>query len=251
MSLLIVDDDNTTTLLVRHMANKMGYVCQVANDGSEAIRAAYESHFDFILMDIYMPIRNGLDAAREIRLCCPGSESTVIIGLLSREEISMRSRCLEAGMDDIMIKPVDKFMLSKCFSSQRNKPNNRVHDGIGILLSDHSESVHEENQENSDFSLRDLLFVLQSTRQGVWHPHQCQILPCQAETRLKSNGSSMDQIFPKICFTWIGCRAKCSEASAMLLRSALPTFRLILFIAHACVDALPRILIASLGGSNR
>eukprot|EP00291_Cryptomonas_curvata_P006322 CAMPEP_0172188262 /NCGR_PEP_ID=MMETSP1050-20130122/21814_1 /TAXON_ID=233186 /ORGANISM="Cryptomonas curvata, Strain CCAP979/52" /LENGTH=232 /DNA_ID=CAMNT_0012862713 /DNA_START=81 /DNA_END=775 /DNA_ORIENTATION=- len=109
--ILIVDDDFTTCLLAKRMVTELGFACELASDGAEAVRAVAESHFDVVLMDIYMPVLNGLHASIAIRSLHPDSAGPSIYGLISGDEAAMRPRCIEAGMDGVLMKPIDRAAL--------------------------------------------------------------------------------------------------------------------------------------------
>jgi CheY-like chemotaxis protein len=82
--------------------------CTVVGDGLSAVEAWEESDYDFILMDVQMPVMDGLSATRMIR----EKESergghTIIIALTAYAMAGDRKRCLDAGMDEYMSKPID------------------------------------------------------------------------------------------------------------------------------------------------
>jgi CheY-like chemotaxis protein len=109
---LVVDDDFTTCLLVKKMLADLGFGCELASNGDEAVQAVSASHFDIVLMDIFMPVMNGLDASIAIQSSAfSDSERPAIYGLISGEETIMRAQCIEAGMEDILMKPIDRLTL--------------------------------------------------------------------------------------------------------------------------------------------
>jgi CheY-like chemotaxis protein len=109
--ILVVDDDLTTCLLAKRMVTELGFVCELASDGAEAVRALSESHFDVVLMDIYMQILSGLHATIAIRSLHPDSAGPAIYGLISGDEAAMRRQCTEADMDGVVMKPIDRTAL--------------------------------------------------------------------------------------------------------------------------------------------
>lgn len=228
MSLLIVDDDFTTTLLVQHMAKKIGFTCKTAVDGFEAVRSASAFNFDFILMDIYMPGLNGFDAAREIRSSCPGSEAIVIIGLLSGDEISMRSRCLEAGMDDVVMKPIDMCMLRECLSLRRQPK---------CLRNQHPQRDELENARPS--------VTLESNLSERHTPSSPGVVEIQEGQHLGHSGARARPeesiLSPKNhCFTSIKYPAKEIEISVILFQVVLVGFFVIVLIQTITIACRPR-----------
>lgn len=86
------------------MLEKLGAECVVAENGRAAVEFALAGHFDLILMDCQMPEMDGFEACRRIRGAGVG---TRIVALTADAVPGERERCLEAGMDDFLTKPVD------------------------------------------------------------------------------------------------------------------------------------------------
>ncbi len=104
--LLLVDDSSINQRIALRMLGALGYRADVANDGAEAVRAAERRPYDIILMDVQMPVLDGLAACREIRgRPLPGSQPWIIA--MTAEALSGdEARCRDAGMDDYVAKPV-------------------------------------------------------------------------------------------------------------------------------------------------
>lgn len=64
---LLVDDDEVVQMLVQRRLNSLGIECSLASTGTEAIEALRKEIFDFIIMDINMPVQDGIDSVRWIR----------------------------------------------------------------------------------------------------------------------------------------------------------------------------------------
>ena len=77
-----------------------------AEDGRQAIAAAQSEAFDLILMDVQMPEIDGLQATYQIRLSLSNSKQPRIVGLTANALSEERERCLEAGMNDKLSKPL-------------------------------------------------------------------------------------------------------------------------------------------------
>jgi len=90
---------------------KMGHTAEIVANGREAVQAVRRRDFDMILMDCFMPEMDGLEAAAEIRRLEASSRRVPIIALTANAMKGDRDRCLEAGMDDYLSKPVDLVLL--------------------------------------------------------------------------------------------------------------------------------------------
>jgi CheY-like chemotaxis protein len=87
------------------MLDKVGCTVTVANNGIEALQALREQEFDFVLMDMQMPLMDGLEATRRIVAEWPGVHPP-IIALTANAMAEDRERCLDAGMQDFVAKPI-------------------------------------------------------------------------------------------------------------------------------------------------
>jgi CheY-like chemotaxis protein/GAF domain-containing protein/HPt (histidine-containing phosphotransfer) domain-containing protein len=105
--ILVVEDNPINQRVVSGMLKKWGHHVDVAADGVEAVNAVARFPFDLVLMDCQMPEMDGLEAARLIRRSPPGGGRHLPIIALTADVISSaRERCLAAGMDDYLSKPV-------------------------------------------------------------------------------------------------------------------------------------------------
>ncbi len=103
-SILIVEDNHINQMVTRKILEKEGVTCEIAENGEEAVSMAKTSSYDLILMDINMPVKNGIEATQEIR-----AFNTIIpiIALTAVEVDEIRYRIFECGMNDIIVKPYD------------------------------------------------------------------------------------------------------------------------------------------------
>lgn len=106
--ILIVDDNRTNRKLIEVFLDRLGLPHKSAENGVEAIAQAETLRPDLILMDVSMPVMNGLDAARKIRAREQGTNDrpTRIIGLTAHSSPEDRQACLDAGMNEHMAKPI-------------------------------------------------------------------------------------------------------------------------------------------------
>jgi signal transduction histidine kinase/CheY-like chemotaxis protein len=103
--ILIVEDNRINQQVVAGLLTKKGYHTTVANHGGEALAALETADFDLVLMDVQMPVLDGLETTRRIRLD-ERWRNLPIVGLTAHAMAGDRERCLEAGMSDYLPKPV-------------------------------------------------------------------------------------------------------------------------------------------------
>jgi len=103
--ILVVEDNPTNQKVVAGLLGKRGYQTTVANHGGEALEALEKSTFDLVLMDVQMPILDGLETTRLIRQDARW-RTLPIVGLTAHAMVGDRQRCLDAGMNDYLAKPV-------------------------------------------------------------------------------------------------------------------------------------------------
>jgi len=104
--ILVVDDEPMNREVAQMQLEAVGLVVDTAEDGAEAVTLAQEMVYMAIFMDMQMPNVNGLEATREIRQL-PGYREIPIIAMTANAFAEDKARCLEAGMDDFLIKPFD------------------------------------------------------------------------------------------------------------------------------------------------
>jgi signal transduction histidine kinase/CheY-like chemotaxis protein len=106
LRVLIVEDNAVNRHVARALLERRGCDVQTAVDGAEAIEAVVQGGYDLVLMDCRMPRMDGFEATRRIRAAEAGRRRTTIVGFTAGAMPSDRERCLAAGMDDQLTKPV-------------------------------------------------------------------------------------------------------------------------------------------------
>ncbi len=107
LRILVVEDNKVNQLLATTMLKKAGHRSDVASNGIEAIEAVRSRPYDLVLMDVQMPELDGFAATRRIR-ALPEKTSTIpIIAMTANAMRGDRERCLQAGMNDYLSKPID------------------------------------------------------------------------------------------------------------------------------------------------
>ena len=103
---LLAEDNPVNQQVGRAMLEKLGCRVDIAGDGREAVRMATRLPYSVVLMDLQMPEMDGLEATQAIRAAEDGTARIPIVALTANAMASDRERCLAAGMDDFIAKPV-------------------------------------------------------------------------------------------------------------------------------------------------
>jgi signal transduction histidine kinase/ActR/RegA family two-component response regulator len=108
LRLLLVEDNAVNQKVALTMLKRLGHAADVANHGGEGLAAVRERDYDIVLMDWHMPEMNGLEATLAIRRELPPGRQPWIIGLTANAMTGDREKCIQAGMDDYITKPLRK-----------------------------------------------------------------------------------------------------------------------------------------------
>ena len=120
LHLLVAEDNEMNQFVTRETLKRAGCTCQIVSDGSQAIQALEEGEFDAVLMDCQMPVMDGLEATRRIReqeASAPDSRRLPIIALTAEAIAGDREKCLAAGMDGYVSKPISPTELFAAIDS--------------------------------------------------------------------------------------------------------------------------------------
>ena len=103
---LVVDDNAANQKVALRMVERLGYRADVASTGAEAVTMLGRGHYDALLIDCQMPEMDGYEATRQIRHNERGGRRVPIIAMTADAVSGERERCLAAGMDDYITKPI-------------------------------------------------------------------------------------------------------------------------------------------------
>ena len=109
-TILIADDDKKSIKLLRDFLQASGYSVAVARDGRETVALAQERKPDLILMDIRMPVMDGIAAMKELKTD-PNTDRIPIIAITAHAMRGDKESFIQQGFDDFLAKPVDIHVL--------------------------------------------------------------------------------------------------------------------------------------------
>jgi two-component system, sensor histidine kinase and response regulator len=104
--ILVVEDYAPNQDVVNMHLTNAGHIVDVAENGKEAVQACEKNSYDLILMDVQMPEMNGIDATNIIRTGDSSCQNVPIIALTANAEGDTKKSCLQAGMNDVITKPI-------------------------------------------------------------------------------------------------------------------------------------------------
>jgi CheY-like chemotaxis protein/HPt (histidine-containing phosphotransfer) domain-containing protein len=106
LRLLLADDNPINQKVSLSVLHKLGYSADIANNGLEVLKALEQKAYDILFLDVQMPEMDGLEAARQICQRWPTEKRPCIIAMTGNALTGDREKCLSAGMDDYISKPV-------------------------------------------------------------------------------------------------------------------------------------------------
>jgi len=112
---LVVEDDWGNQRVIDLLLRRLGIDVQIVDNGAEAVARIAEGGWDLVLMDQHMPGMDGTEATRLIRERHEGA-ALPIVALTASVRREDRERCLAAGMNDFLTKPVRQDDLRACFA---------------------------------------------------------------------------------------------------------------------------------------
>jgi len=105
LSVLLVEDNDLNQQVAKEILADAGMLVDVAEDGAVALRMVQGNSYDIVLMDMQMPVMDGVTATREIRKL--GISALPIIAMTANAMQADRDACMDAGMNDFLSKPID------------------------------------------------------------------------------------------------------------------------------------------------
>jgi len=133
LTILIVDDYSDTRTLLSSWLRTQGYRIIEARDGQEGVFQASQSHPDLILMDLAMPVLDGIEATRQIRQCQALSQTPIFV-ISAYATRDVKADALAAGCTEIFSKPLDfSLLLSKIQGAVSNHHLNQAKANVAAV----------------------------------------------------------------------------------------------------------------------
>jgi len=120
LNILIAEDNEINASVVYSHLTDLGHNVDIATDGTTALYAMHKHPYQLVLMDIYMPNIDGIEATLQWRRMEKGKAHIPIIALTASATAEEKERCLQAGMDDFLTKPVHEAQLKKILDQYTN-----------------------------------------------------------------------------------------------------------------------------------
>ncbi|MFK7807626.1 MAG: response regulator [Saprospiraceae bacterium] len=158
LEILVAEDNSMNRKYIKRVFEKWDLNYEIAVNGKEAVEKAKVKKYDLILMDLQMPVMDGIDAARIIRSIANPNKESIIIALTASAITSHKTQALEAGMNDFITKPFTpdqlKVVINNYFSESKTDGDN-----------------HHETQLNKTEPTEDASTTEQHISFTAFHPH--------------------------------------------------------------------------------
>ena len=120
LSILVAEDNQANQFIIKAILEKRNHRITLVENGEQALDALKVNSYDLVLMDMVMPVMDGVTAAREIRKRY-GDTAPPIIALTANAGLADKTKCLNAGMRDVLTKPLNSQLLDKRINELVNK----------------------------------------------------------------------------------------------------------------------------------
>jgi len=107
LRVLVAEDNPVNQMVVATLLRRLGCQVDVVADGRKAVEACAVTAYDLVFMDCMMPLMDGYDATRAIRSTAVAGHRLPVVALTAKNLDGDRERCLAAGMDDYLTKPIE------------------------------------------------------------------------------------------------------------------------------------------------
>ena len=146
--ILLVEDNPINQVVAKNLLINLGAQVEIANNGAEALACLERGHFDAILMDCQMPVMDGYTATRVIRKSHQDYNEIHIIAMTANAMSGDREKCLAAGMDDYLTKPIDTMSLENSLLNALNMPSEQRKTENSTIIA--PEISSEDNEQEAE-----------------------------------------------------------------------------------------------------
>ena len=126
LRVLVAEDNRVNQFVALKMLEKLGVRADLVADGGPAITAVSKTHYDLVLMDVEMPGMDGLTATQQVRASLSADLQPTIWGLTAHATLEYRDRCLHAGMNGCLTKPLDPEKLRSVIAELSSRVDDRT-----------------------------------------------------------------------------------------------------------------------------
>jgi CheY-like chemotaxis protein/HPt (histidine-containing phosphotransfer) domain-containing protein/anti-sigma regulatory factor (Ser/Thr protein kinase) len=149
LQILVAEDNLVNQKVTRRLLNQLGYRTDVVANGAEAVEAVLRQPYDVVLMDVQMPEMDGVEATREI-IAQKGDDRPRIIAMTAAAMEGDRQKCLDAGMDDYITKPVDNKELVRVLETTAQHMQNDRSEATPGMADDLPSSSNPETNDSPE-----------------------------------------------------------------------------------------------------
>lgn len=128
LKVLVAEDNHVNAMITRSFLEKLGHRSEIAENGQLAVQMQEFDGFDLVLMDVHMPVMDGIEATRQIRKH-KGTDSLPIIGVTAEAFADRHTHMQEAGMNDVLTKPFTCDQLKSIIFKQFSKTDIQILNG--------------------------------------------------------------------------------------------------------------------------
>ena len=203
LRILVAEDNAVNQRVATSILARMGYTCDIAGNGREAVAALTATSYDVVLMDVLMPEMDGLQASQAIRALTHIETQPRIVAMTANAMAGDRETCLAAGMDDYVSKPIRiNELVTALLRVPRSRPTApSQHDADELLA-----ALRETIGNQADDLLPELSELFQTEAPQLLHAMHTAIdnadhqqLAAAAHTLRSSSASLGSQELPKLC----------------------------------------------------
>jgi CheY-like chemotaxis protein len=159
LQILVAEDNRVSQKVAVHLLAQLGYRADMATNGLEVLQAVQRRRYDIVLMDVHMPKMDGLETTRRLHQQLPAEQRPRIIAMTASVTHSDHARCLAAGMDDYLSKPVQMAELQAVLQRWGHPP-----------AAPH-ESEDEAVPPEEEFATLATLRTMQPRGGAIWSPN--------------------------------------------------------------------------------